>query len=250
MTYQDIINPADLVPMDIFTGDLPITIDLAYAGSKSFCGVIYRAEARLWLYRDLAAMIVRAARHCYDRHGYQMVLYDGLRTVEAQQAMLESDIVKAHPHWLEEESRVLSPPGTGGHPRAMAVDVSLMDRDGRLLDMGTKFDELPEQGSGPDVNRAHRDYKGLPDSILENRCILTESMMSAADQLGLELLPLPVEWWDFRFPKEISDRYAPLSDRDVPPQMRMTSRYSEHKEPEDFSEDHFEQIKKEILQLL
>jgi D-alanyl-D-alanine dipeptidase len=46
-------------------------------------------------------------------------------------------------------------------------------------------------------------------------------MMDAAEQAGVELFPLPQEWWDFRLPAEIYGQYAPLADEDLPPAMRM-----------------------------
>ena len=47
-------------------------------------------------------------------------------------------------------------------------------------------------------------------------------MVSAAQDLNLALLPLPVEWWDFRFPPEIYDDFEPLYDRDLPEIMQLT----------------------------
>src|ERR1700689_3003173 len=112
---QEKIDPVALLPMDIFAVDGPLRVDLAYAGPLSFCGIIYRPGSRLWLHEDLAAIVVLAARLAHKEHGLRMVVYDGLRTVAAQALMAQADIVKAHPHWLEGPSRVLSPPGTGGH---------------------------------------------------------------------------------------------------------------------------------------
>jgi len=244
---QEKIDPATLVPMDVFTDDTPLRVDLAYAGTESFCGIIYRKQARLWLHEDLAAIVVRAARTAHEKYNLRLVVYDGLRTMAAQALMGESDIVRAHPNWLAGESRVLSPPGAGGHPRGMAVDVSLETKAGKLLDMGTAFDELPLTGSGPDVNRAHRKFADLTDEVKENRRKLDEAMNGAAAQLNLPLWPLPVEWWDYRFPKDVTERYAPLDDPDLPPQMRMTALHMDRPGLPDFSAGHFEAMRKKIL---
>lgn len=247
---QEKINPAALLPMDLFAAEGPLRVDLAYAGPQSFCGVLYRPGARLWLHEDLAAIVVLAAKLTFKAHGLRMVVYDGLRTVAAQALMAQSDIVKAHPHWLEGASRVLSPPGSGGHPRAMAVDVSLENDAGLLLDMGTAFDELPFDGSGPDVNRAHRLYENLPEEVKENRRILEDAMTGAAARLNLPLWPLPVEWWDFRFPAEVTNCYAPFDDTDLPPQMRMTAVHMNAPGPPDFPAEHFERKKTGLLSRL
>lgn len=229
------IKPETLVDMDLFSDECGFRIDLAYARPDNllFGEQIYRTDARLWLHRDLAAIVCKAAQICRDQHGLRMVLYDGLRTVEAQEKMLHTQRVRDNPHWLE-EPRLLSPPGGGGHPRGMAIDVSLETMDGELLDMGTPFDYLAEE-SGPDKNPAHRNYTGdFPPAtighttntatpyncIMKNRSILEQVMVEAAEKLQIALLPLPQEWWDFRLPPEIYEQYAPLSDADLPPDMR------------------------------
>jgi len=141
-----------------------------------------------------------------------------LRTTTAQALMLETQTVKEHPHWLE-EPRLLSPPGAGAHPRGMAIDVSLETFNGELLDMGSAFDHLSDDPS-PAANIAHRDY-AHNESVLENRSLLDGFMMDAARAMGAELLALPQEWWDFRLPVEVYEKYVPLADEDLPMDMRM-----------------------------
>ncbi len=134
--------------------------------------------------------------------------------------MRETPIVKANPHWIQDPTRLISDPGQGGHPRGMAVDIVLETQDGRLVDMGTRFDYFSPD---PAINPARRGFPGLTDEARRNRQILEDAMVAAARNLGKPLLPLPSEWWDFRFPGVYSGRYAPLSDRDLPPDMRMTA---------------------------
>ena len=218
---QERIDPARLLPLDRFTAGALLRIDLAYAKPGGICGIVYRPGARLWLYDELAEIVVMAARLAGTRFGLRLVVYDGLRTVSAQALMIESPQAQANPHWFAPETRVLTPPGIGGHPRGMAVDVSLETMDGELLDMGTAFDELPPGDNGPAANRAHREFAGLPDAVRDNRAKLDDVMLGAAAHFGRSLLPLPIEWWDYRFPQDVYDRYAPLDDADLPEEMRM-----------------------------
>lgn len=218
------IAPHDLIAMDEFAGDIPLRIDLVYAKPQHpdniFKSAIYHAGARLWLHRSLAAITMLAARNCYETSGFVFVLKDGLRTTDAQTAMQQTDIVKANPHWCKDgPNRLLSPPGKGGHPRGMAIDIVLETQDGQEIDMGTPFDYLTPD---PANNPAHRDFTDLPEQALKNRGVLEYAMISAAQSLGHELLPLPSEWWDFRFPREIYDQYEPLSDNDLLPGQKMT----------------------------
>ena len=195
------IPPADLIAMDAFTGDYPIRIDLAYASDDNFLlgQAVYKPEAKLWLHKDLAHVVLNASKICEALHGYHMVLYDGLRTADAQTLMLQSERVQANPEWLE-EPRLLSPPGCGAHPRGMAIDVSLCTVDGVLLDMGTPFDFLA-QNSSAQHNPAHRHYVGLQDDHAQNRRVLDHAMSEGARHSNIDLVPLPQEWWDFRLPK-------------------------------------------------
>lgn len=215
------IEASDLVLMNDYSSAYPLRINVAYAQPDNllFGEAIYRRQAGLWLHKDLAQIVLKAAQHCYDRHGYRFILYDGLRTVEAQEKMLRTQRVKDNPHWLD-EPRLLSPPGAGAHPRAMAIDVGLMDGQGALVDMGTPFDYLAENPY-PQHNPAHRDYKGHNAAIMNARKILDNAMLYAAQDQQRDLFLLPEEWWDFRLPYPVYSAYAPLSEDDILPQQKL-----------------------------
>ena len=211
------IDIADIIPMDIFCGSEPVVIDLVYADSEHpeniFGIALYHKNACLSLHRDLACIVLKAARTLHTNHGWKLVLKDGLRTIEAQEAMAQTDIVKANPHWMQDPGRLLSGPGQGAHPRGMAIDVSVIDQKGNTVDMGTVFDAM--------VLKSARDYSGFSHLILENRKILEDAFTGAAQSLSLPMLPLPSEWWDFRFPAAYYGSYAPLSDNDLPEALKM-----------------------------
>ena len=216
------IPPSDLIAMDTLA-ITPLRIDIVYAQETHpeniFGMALYKPDARLWLHRDFAEIVTLAAKNCYEHHGLIFVLKDGLRTIEAQAMMQETAIVKANPHWTQEPNRLLSPPGKGGHPRGMAIDIVLETEDGKLADMGTRFDHLT---TDPAINPARRGFPGISDEAKTNRQILEDHMVAAAKILNRPMLPLPSEWWDFRFPGIYSETYAPLSDKDLPPAMQMT----------------------------
>lgn len=212
------------MPLDLAATAFPLRVELAYrsAAPPNIFGKIYQDSAALWLHQDLAKIVLLASLILHEAHqGYRFVLYDGLRTIEAQALMAESAIVKANPHWLV-PPRLLSPPGAGAHPRAMAIDIGVEDERGALLDMGTAFDHLAED-SGFEHNPAHRDYRHLRAEHAVNRAILDTAMRKAADLLKTPLVFLPQEWWDFRLPETVYEQFAPLSDADLPPCARMVS---------------------------
>lgn len=217
-----IIAPADLIAMDTLAGATPLRVDLVYADSAHpenvFGCALYREDARLWLHRDMAGIVIRAAQLCFQRQGLVFVLKDGLRTVEAQIAMQNSPIAQRNPHWQTDPARPLSKPGTGGHPRGMAVDITLETSDGRIVNMGTPFDAF---FTDLNHNPARRDYPDLSPEVQAHRSMLDTAMLDAAAELNLPLHLLSVEWWDFRFPSDYYNAFAPIHDVDLPEGMRM-----------------------------
>lgn len=217
------IHPADLVDLGSFTASHPVKIDVVYAQPQHpdniFKTGIYRSEAKMWCHRELAPIILRAADICFEKSGYIFELKDCLRTIEAQALMAQTDIVKANPHWLQEPNRLLSPPGKGGHPRGMAIDIILLTENGDQVDMGTSFDHLT---SDPANNPAARSYTKLSPAVLGHRKLLEDSMVAAAKDAGREILPLPQEWWDFRFMPAYANTFEPVSDKLLPADMRVT----------------------------
>jgi D-alanyl-D-alanine dipeptidase len=212
------IGPNDLMRLDDADN---IRIDLVYGNARHpeniFGTALYRPGAALWLHILFAPIVLEAARLLAERHNTGLILKDGLRTMEAQVAMQETAIVKANPQWCEGPSRLLSLPGQGGHPRGMAVDVAPYDlTSGAPWDMGTVFDTMHPSSA--------RAYTGFHESVLIRRARLEKAFVDAAASSDLPMLPLPSEWWDFRFPASFSERYAPVSDNILPPHMRMADR--------------------------
>ena len=240
-----LIDPAELIlhliPMDIFVNCEPITIDLVYANANHprniFKTAIYHDKARLWAHCDMALITIMAARKLYKEHHYTLELKDCLRTFEAQEAMQETDIVKANPHWCIGEDRLLAPPGAGAHPRGMAIDACVLDIQNFQIDMGTEFDTMTAQ--------SHRNYIDFPKSVLKNRKILEESFLSSAKQVDLPFIGLQSEWWDYRFSPDYTRLIQPLSDKNLPPQMQMTHQIDNN--IADFPQEHFDKLAQEII---
>lgn len=223
------IRPEDLVALDDYVASHPIRVDTVYAKpahkDNMFKEGIYRPQAKMLCHKEMLPVILRAAEICHAKSGHYFEIKDCLRPLEAQQKIIETDIVRAHPQWLE-EPRLFSPPGKGGHPRGMAVDIVLVDQQGRELDMGTAFDYLTQDKSHNPAARDFTDFgRGAEynEMVAANRRLLTESMLAAARELGREIVPLPQEWWDFRFPNDYTATFQPVSDFDLPPDMRMTA---------------------------
>lgn len=241
------IDPADLVPMDLFVKEYPLEVEVMYAGALSFCGPVYRPDARLSLHKDMAEIVLLTAHLVNKRAGAALVLYDGLRTTTVQALICDTPIVRAHPHWTADGPlRMFAPPGKGGHPRGMAIDLSVRGADGQMLDMGTIVDALPEGGADKDHNPAHREYVQLTAEVRRNRDLLTQAFLDAAKALNRQVRPLPTEWWDYRFTDDVYNAYVPLADEDVPPSLRLSDQVPADKGVQEFPPEHYRELTQRV----
>ena len=116
--------------LPITEAEYDVEIALAYATSENFTGrPIYR-RARCYLHAAAAAALRRAVTLASGQ-GYRLKIFDAFRPSEAQWVMWNHT---PDPEFLADPRRG-SP-----HSRGVAVDLSLLDRKGRELDMGTGFD--------------------------------------------------------------------------------------------------------------
>ena len=84
---------------------------------------------------------------------------------------------------LPDERYVANPETGSRHNRASAVDVTLVDSQGKELQMPTGFDDFSP--------RAGHHYQDLPDHAIRNRELLKALMEKAG------FIPLSEEWWHY-----------------------------------------------------
>lgn len=214
------IPTADLVPLNVFEEKYPVSMEAVYSNVKNpdnHFKNLYHARAKIiWAHKDLAEITLVASKICSELYGWTLQVNDCLRPVEAQEKMAEYGY----------DSSLVSLPGSGGHPRAMAIDIQPIDtKTGEFVEMGTPFDYFSDDPKAD--NPAARDYEKFGFSIhVENEIMLNRSklefaMRKAAIVVGKEIVPLPQEWWDFRFPQEVSGQYAPFKEADLQPYQRL-----------------------------
>jgi D-alanyl-D-alanine dipeptidase len=80
------------------------------------------------------------------------------------------------------------------HNKGGAVDITLVDRDGNELDMGTDFDFFGK--------KAYHDNLDLPKEVLENRKLLKETMEAHG------FWSIRTEWWHYNLSAASNDRVA------------------------------------------
>ncbi len=99
---------------------------------------------------------LKAAIDRFKKDGYTIIIYDAYRPTSVQQRWF--DVVGVH-KWVADPSR-----GMGGvHDRGTALDMSLLDKNGRLLEMPTPMHTFSEAASRlstkmTDTARANMDY--------------------------------------------------------------------------------------------
>ena len=190
------LTPREARPMIL----LPITeashalrLALAYATAENFTGrPIYKHPA-CHLHPDAAAALARAVEQAAAL-GLSFKIFDAFRPTEAQWLMWN--------HTPDPE--FLADPQHGSpHSRGVAVDLTLVDREGRELEMGTAFDAftpLSRHGNLA-VSRTAR----------QNRHLLL-GLMSAA---GWDFYRN--EWWHYQLFD--SRRYPLISNSALPEPM-------------------------------
>jgi D-alanyl-D-alanine dipeptidase len=165
-----------------------ISVDLRYAGTNNFVGRdLYGQLDCAWLHREAAAGIEAVVAHLQREHGaYRLLMLDALRPHRVQQTLWQCLVGTALQQYLAD-------PAEGSiHSFGMAVDVTLVDREGIELDMGTGFDDLSDL-SHPKYEQRHLDQGLLNQTHIRNRQILREAMLSAG------FSGISTEWWHFDF---------------------------------------------------
>jgi len=132
--------------------------------------------------------------------GRRLRVVEGHRRPEDQLAIWRryaAEVALAHPFAGVTEqrrltSRFVSPIEVAPHVAGAAVDVTLVDRLGRSVDLGTAVDATPEQSGGACFTDAV-----IPPAAQEERRLLIGAMTGAG------FVNYPTEWWHWSH----GDRY-------------------------------------------
>ncbi|MFI5822795.1 M15 family metallopeptidase [Streptomyces rishiriensis] len=139
--------------------------------------------------------------------GVLLLFVEGYRPPALQRRYFEkysSELARAHPEWRPAElreaaSRFVSPPEIAPHSAGAAVDVTLVDYQGRELDMGTRVNATPEESGGA----CYTDAPGLSSRAQTNRSTLKTVLAEAG------LTNYATEFWHYSF----GDRYWALQTK-------------------------------------
>jgi D-alanyl-D-alanine dipeptidase len=150
-----------------------IKLDIIYATNNNFTRQVLYPVAKCYLRQKVAYKLAKVQAEL-EKLGLGLKIFDGYRPFRVTQKFWD----------LIGDTRYVADPKVGSkHNRGAAVDVTLIDFDGRELEMPTAIDEMTQ--------RAHRDYDHLPEQVIAHRKLLEDVMISGG------FLPFPSEWWHF-----------------------------------------------------
>lgn len=186
-------SPATTIPageeplVDVKNLDPRILVDIRYATADNFMKRVLYPANRAMLRESVARRLSRVQDELAGM-GLGLKVYDGYRPLSVQKMMWK---VMPNPEF------VANPAKGSRHNRGAAVDVTLIDADGRELEMPSAYDEFNE--------RARTDYAGGSETARRNRDLLIATMRKHGFRV------LKSEWWHFDAPGW--ERYSVL---DVP----------------------------------
>ena len=149
--------------------------DMKYATNENFLNAkVYDCD-ECYLRRNTAQALVKANKS-FIKKGYRIKLFDCYRPLTIQKRM-----------WaIVPNPKYVADPAKGSiHNRGGAVDITLVDKNGKELDMGTAFDHF-----GPEA--AHG-FAGVSDQVKKNRALLKKVMK----KYGFK--SFDSEWWHYNF---------------------------------------------------
>jgi D-alanyl-D-alanine dipeptidase len=184
--------------------DKTIIVDLKYSSEDNFVGEdMYGELGDAYFEKEFADRVAHAQRILQSRHPeYTLLIYDAARPISVQRYMHQ--LVQG----TEFEDFVADGTRGGRHNYGVAVDLTIVHKDGTPLDMGAEFDEFSDAAAvkgTPDTSdpktRSVEVYEAYILSLVaqdvisveaaNNRILLIEVMHEAG------LVPYRREWWHF-----------------------------------------------------
>lgn len=158
--------------------------DMKYATEDNFLKAkVYDCPECLLRLKTVKALI--KANNDFLKKGYRIKLFDCYRPLSIQKKMWE----------IVSDPKYVADPKKGSiHNKGGAVDISLVDRNGKEVDMGTSFDFFGIESS--------HNYTNLSKKIKSNRKFLKAIMI----QNGFN--SFDSEWWHYNLKTGLQDKVS------------------------------------------
>lgn len=163
-----------------------LQVDLRYASENNFTGEnLYGNFRKAFLHEVAYEKLKKASQFLQKKNPeFCFLILDALRPRSVQRVLFSK--VKGTP----QESYVADPDKGSVHNYGFAVDLTLADKQGNEVDMGTPFDDFTDLAQ-PRFEKKFLQEKRLTARRLENRKILRAAMEFGGFK------PIMNEWWHF-----------------------------------------------------
>lgn len=154
--------------------DPRIEVELRYATTDNFMNrKVYPDNSKALLRAETAIKLVKA-NAIFEADGYSIKVWDGYRPPEVQEILWEI---------MPDPKFVADPKKGSNHSRGTAVDITLVDRNGKELAMPTDHDDFTAE--------AGRSYTGHSEEVKKNLAYLTDVMKRSG------FTTINSEWWHY-----------------------------------------------------
>jgi D-alanyl-D-alanine dipeptidase len=178
LTVSDTI----FVNLDDYSKDF--VYDMKYATDDNFLKAkVYDCPSCFLRLKTVRALL--KANTVFKKKGYKIMIFDCYRPLDIQKQMWK---IVSNPDY------VANPSKGSVHNRGGAVDITLVDKKGAALDMGTAFDFFGIE--------AGHNYQQLSKKVLSNRAFLRRIM----SQNGFNALDS--EWWHYNLKSALNDQIS------------------------------------------
>jgi peptidase M15D vanX D-ala-D-ala dipeptidase len=171
---SDFVRLKDLSPDFVY--------ELKYATPDNFLKQAVYDCGECYLRKSTAEALVKA-NEAFKQLGYRIKLFDCYRPLSVQKKMWK---ILPGTHY------VANPAKGSKHNRGAAVDLTLVDAQGKELNMGTPFDFFGKE--------AHHTYTQHSKEVLENRKLLKETL----DKYNFK--SIYSEWWHYEYRPEMQSK--------------------------------------------
>ncbi len=152
-----------------------IKLDIRYATTRNFVGDVMYDCGKCFLRPEVAQAVVKIHSDLKSKGYGGLKIFDCYRPKPYQQRLWDRI----------PDQRYVSPPDKGSmHTRGAAVDLTIVDKEGNELDMGTDFDYFGKEA-----------YHGFehPEEIIKNRNLLKSAMYKRGFK------HIRTEWWHYSY---------------------------------------------------
>ncbi len=154
-----------------------IVLDMRYATSNNFVKIQLYDCGKCYLRPPVAKALLEVQKDLETQH-LGLKMFDCFRPRPIQQKLWDK---------VPDPRYVTNPAKGSMHNRGAAVDLTIVDANGKELDMGTEFDYFGQ--------KAYHTYTKHNDTINANRKILKETM----EKHGFS--SIRTEWWHYSYKK-------------------------------------------------